>query len=167
MNQTSSKLKLKIGAVIMVVGFLSPLLIPVVVASNLSASVKTVISGLLAFGIPEIFMLLAVVVMGKQGFEYIKNKVKTFLKRLAPSGSVSRTRYRIGLVLFCLPIIMGVLSPYLIYMSDFFKDMPLWFHSGFDLLFLISLFVLGGDFWNKLNGLFYYDSEITKTQDIN
>jgi hypothetical protein len=164
MNQTSSKLKLKIGIIIMVVGFLSPLLIPLVVASNLSSSVKTVVSGLLAFGIPEVFMLLAAVVMGKQGFEYIKDKAKTYLKSLAPSGSVSRTRYRIGLILFCLPILMGLLSPYLNYTSDFFNNIPLWFHSIFDLLFLISLFILGGNFWNKLKGLFYYDAEIIKTQ---
>ena len=150
----------------MVVGFLSPLLIPLVVSSNLSASLKTVVSGLLAFGIPEVFMLIAVVVMGKQGFEYIKNKVKNYIINLAPRGTVSRTRYRIGLVLFWVPIIIGILNPYLTHISPIFNDIPLWFHSGFDLLFLISLFVLGGEFWNKLNGLFYYDTEIIKTQEI-
>jgi hypothetical protein len=68
------KTKLIIGTVILVVGFLSPLLIPLVVASDLSATNKTVISGLLAFGIPELFMLLAIILMGKPGYVFIKCK---------------------------------------------------------------------------------------------
>ena len=164
MNQTIPKFKLRAGAIIMVVGFLSPLLIPIVIASNWSSSLKTIISGLLAFGIPEVFMLLAVVVMGKQGFEFIKRKAKTYFKRLAPSDSVSRARYRFGLILFCVPVVIGIIQPYLIHFSDLFKDLPLWFHNFFDFIFLISFFVLGGNFWDKLSGLFNYEAKLVIPQ---
>ncbi len=152
-----SAAKLKLGTVILVVGFLSPLLIPLVVASNWSAATKGVVSGLLTFGIPELFILLAIVVMGKQGYQYIKGKAFNYLKRFAPPDEVSQARYRFGLVLFGIPVLAGILQPYLAYYIPFFKGNPLWFHIGLDVIFVIGLFVLGGDFWDKLRGLFRHD----------
>jgi len=157
-----SKTKLRLGAVILVVGFLSPLLIPLVVASNWSAATKSIISGLLAFGIPELFMLLAIVVMGKQGYEYIKGKVGKYLKPYLPPDQVSRGRYYLGLVLFSIPILVGILQPYLTHFFPLFKETPLWFHYGLDMIFIIGIFVLGGDFWDKLRGLFQRKAKITR-----
>jgi len=157
-----SKTKLIIGTGILVVGFFSPLLIPLVVASNWSAATKSVISGLLAFGIPELFMLLAIVVMGKQGYEYIKGKALKYLKRFAPPDKVSPVRFRIGMVMFSVPILVGILQPYLAHFIPFFKANPLWFHIGLDVIFIIGLFVLGGDFWDRLSGLFKYNTKATK-----
>lgn len=163
LNKTQkSKGKLQLGAVILVVGFLSPLLIPLVLASNWSATTKSVISGLLAFGIPELFMLLAIIVMGKPGYEYVKSKIYKYLKRFAPPDTVSLVRYRFGLVLFCLPIIVGVLEPYLAHFHHFFRELPLWFYIGLDVIFIIGLFVLGGDFWDKLSSLFKHNMKVTK-----
>lgn len=51
--------RLWLGAAILVLGFLSPLLIPLVISSDWTAGTKSVITGLLAFGIPEVFMILA------------------------------------------------------------------------------------------------------------
>ncbi len=155
-TNSSQRSRLKIGALIMITGFLSPLLIPLVLASDWSAATKSVISGLLAFGIPELFMLLAIVVMGKQGYEYIKSKALKYLKRFAIPDKVSLVRFRIGLVMFIVPILVGILQPYLAYFVPFFKENPLWFHSTLDLIFIIGLFVLGGEFWDRLSGLFRY-----------
>ena len=52
----SSK-KLFIAGTIFITGFLSPLLIPVVTSSNLSTGWKATLSGLLAIGILELFMV--------------------------------------------------------------------------------------------------------------
>lgn len=161
-NPPQSKTKLRIGFVILVSGFLSPLLIPLVVASNLSTAIKSILSGLLAFGIPEVFMLVAIAIMGKQGYEYIKNVAKKYLKRFAPPDRVGPFRYRIGLVLFCLPILMGILQPYLIHFIALFGKLPLWSNIALDVMFVVSIFVLGGDFWDKLRGLFQYNSKIIR-----
>ncbi len=157
-----SRIKLIFGICILVLGFLSPLLITVVVASDWSDSVKTVVSGLLAFGIPELFILLAIVVMGKPGYEYIKGKVGKYLKRYLPPDQVSRNRYYLGLVLFSVPIVIGILQPYLGRFMPLFKELPLWFHISLDVIFIIGIFVLGGDFWDKLSGLFQYKAKITR-----
>ena len=125
------------GTVILVIGFMSPLLIPIVTGTDWSVGLKSTVSGLLAFGIPEIFMLLAVAVMGKQGYEFIKEKVLRFLKRFAPSDEVSLTRYRIGLVMFSLPIIAGITQPYLGFYFPFFKEIPIWWYIISDILFIV------------------------------
>jgi len=161
----TSKSKLILGAVILVVGFMSPLLIPFVVGSDLSVSYKKIISGLLAFGIPELFMLIAVAVMGKDGYEFIKNKVLKYLKRFAPSDKVSLMRYRIGLILFSIPLIIGIAQPYIAYYVSFFKELPLWWTISSDILFVSSFFVLGGDFWDKLSGLFNYNVKVVKEKN--
>ena len=136
---------------------MSPLLIPYVTGTNWSVGLKSTVSGLLAFGIPEVFMLFAVGVMGKQGYESIKAKAMRFLRRFAPSDEVSLMRYRIGLMMFTVPIIIGIMQPYLGFYFQFFKELPLWWYIALDLMFISSFFVLGGDFWDKLSGLFKHN----------
>lgn len=150
-----------IGGVILVVGFLSPLCIPWVLESPWSDGVKTVLTGLLAFGIPELFMLIAVAVMGKQGYQYMKERASKWITRISPDR-VSITRYRFGLVLFTLPLILGFLQPYLGHFFPFLAETPLFVTMGLDFLLLVSLFVLGGEFWEKLKGLFNHDIIATK-----
>ena len=59
---------------ILAIGFLSPLLIPFVARTDWSIGLKSTISEFLAFGIPEVFMLIAVAIMGKQGYEFTQEK---------------------------------------------------------------------------------------------
>lgn len=166
-NGPNSIAKLRFGVVILVIGFLSPLLIPLVLASDWSVATKGIISGLLTFGIPELFMVLAIIVMGKPGYEYIKKKAGKYLKRFLPPDHVSKSRYYLGLVLFSIPIIVGVLQPYLAHFIPFLKELPLWYHISLDMIFIIGIFVLGGDFWDKLSGLFTYDVKVYKSKSTN
>ena len=143
-----------VGVVVFIVGFLSPLLIPVIAATNLSTKWKAAISAMLSVGIPEVFSIIAIALMGKSGFNYLKTKVFTFLKRQAPPDVVGPTRYRIGLVLFVLPLFYGWLAPYVPNLAPSPGLQPLWANITGDLMLVVSLFVLGGDFWDKLGSLF-------------
>ena len=158
-----SSSKLLLGGIILVVGFMSPLLIPLVINSDLPVSYKNILSGLLAFGIPEIFMIVAIAIMGKQGFEFIKEKTFKYLKQFAPAEKVSLKRYRLGLVMFSIPIIIGIILPYSTYFLPSFKELPIWWHLITDILFVSSFFVLGGNFWDKLSGLFKYHVKVINT----
>ena len=160
MNSTPqiSKIRIILGASILVIGFTSPLLIPLVTGTSWSVGIKTTISGLLAFGIPEVFMLIAIAVMGKQGYEFIKVKVFKYLKQFAPADKVSLTRYRIGLFMFSLPLIIGWLQPYLGHYFTFLSNLPVWQYVVGDSIFFASFFVLGGDFWDKFSSLFKYSN---------
>ena len=58
------------GIMLFVLGFLSPLFIPLVTATALPAGWKTAISGLLMLGIPELLWVAAAAIMGKAGFNH-------------------------------------------------------------------------------------------------
>jgi hypothetical protein len=146
--------RLILGVMIFVCGFASPALIPFVVRSSLPAGFKAALSGLLAFGIPELMMLLAVAVLGKAGFESIKGILARFLRRYGPPETVSPARYRLGLFLFALPLLFGALEPYMGHHIPGYEGHPRVFHVSGDAMFLLSFFVLGGSFWDKVRALF-------------
>lgn len=149
------------GAFFFVFGFLCPVFIPFVYKLDLPVVWQTALAGFLALGIPELFMLIAVAILGKQGFEYLKNKLAGWLKPLAPPDRVSSTRYRIGLFLFSIPLLLGWLLPYFTNLINWYDQYDLWIHAGADILLIISLFVLGGNFWDKLRGLFIWEGKIS------
>jgi hypothetical protein len=152
--------KIITGTIILVVGFLSPLLIPAVVATNWPTGVKSVVSGLLAFGIPEIFMIIAVSIMGKDGFNYLKRILSILLRKYGPPDEVSKTRYRIGLFMFILPLLVSIFAPYFGPKLEFFENSRVTIMIVLHVMLIVSIFVLGGDFWDKLQGLFTHGAKI-------
>jgi hypothetical protein len=150
----------RLGVVIFVVGFASPLLIPLVTASGLATKWKTIISGTLAVGIPEVFSIVAVAIMGKAGFAHMKRLLFAFLKKHGPPERVSRTRYRIGLAMFALPLLFAWLGPYVAHHVPGYEANRLLVSIVGDLLLVSSLFVLGGEFWDKIRALFIHDARV-------
>jgi hypothetical protein len=144
----------------LVISFLAPALIPVVGASGLPSAWKVVLTGALAAGIPEVGMLLAVGVMGKEGFARFKVILARFFAPLAPSDQVSPVRYRVGLVLFCVPLALAWAGPYLGHHLPGYEGHPTAWAVGGDAALLTSLFVLGGEFWDKLRALFMHDARV-------
>ena len=159
-EQSISSWRLKLGVALFLFSIAMPLLgIPIVAAFGLSATITASVSGALLIG-AEVLGLLAVAIMGKSGFAYIKNRVFGFLKQHGPPKDVSRLRYTTGLVMFCVSILFGWLS---IYVSDLipgFTSNPLPYAIGGDLLLMVSMIVLGGNFWDKIRALFVYDAVV-------
>lgn len=148
--------RFRLGVALFVVGLLSPVLVPLVTASGLSMEWKTTLSGLLMLGIPELLWLVAAAVMGKSGFDYIKSKAFGVVKRYVLPETTGRARYRIGLVMFTVPLLFGWLAPYVQHLTAGVTTQNFGWNLGGDLLLLASLFVLGGEFWDKLRALFTY-----------
>jgi hypothetical protein len=148
--------RLAVGAAIFGLGLICPVFVPLVAATGIPPGWKAGLSALLVLGIPEVFTLAAVAVLGKPGFEYLRGRILARLRRLAPPARVGRTRYRIGLVLFVLPLLLGWLGPYVLPHVPVYTEHGLLVHVGGDALLLVSLFVLGGDFWDKLRALFIH-----------
>lgn len=153
-----SSFRFRTGVIVIVASWCSPFLIPLVTASELSTHWKTIISGALAVGIPEIGTILAVAIMGKSGFETMKHRIFGFLKKHGPPDRVSLARYRIGLVMFGIPLLIGWLSPYLQNLIPQYEENRILLSVIGDLLLIGSLFVLGGDFWDKVRSLFVHDA---------
>jgi hypothetical protein len=147
-----------IGSIVFVMGFLSPLLLPLVLMLPLPAAWKTVLAAGLTFGIPEIAAFIAVVIMGREGFGELKRLLWGLVKKAAPPDRVGPVRYRIGLVMFTVPLLFGWFGPYLdTWMPDRGVHHLFLLVCG-DILFMCSMFVLGGQFWEKLRGLFVWQA---------
>ncbi len=152
--------RLKSGVALFIFSIAMPLIgIPSVTALNFSSTVTASVSGVLLVG-AEVVGILAIAVMGKDGYAYIKTRVFGFLKQYGPPREVSRLRYRLGLVMFGVPVLFGWMSIYAAQLIPGFTKNPLSFAVGGDILLLASLFVLGGNFWDKIRALFIYDSKV-------
>jgi hypothetical protein len=152
--------RFRLGLIILVVGWLSPLCIPLITASELPTRWKTVISGMLAVGIPEVFTVAAIAIMGKSGYNLIKEQIFSFLKKHGPPDQVSLTRYRIGLVMFVLPVLFGWLGPYGTHLIPGYETHRFVVSLIGDVTFVAGLFLLGGDFWDKVRALFIWNTSL-------
>jgi len=152
--------RIKAGAALFGMSILLPVAgIPLVATLGLSTVMTASVSGSLLVG-SEVLGLSAVAVLGKSGYAFIKNRVSGFLKQHGPPQKVSRGRYNIGLVIFCVPLLFGWLLPYISNWVPGLLSNPLLFAIGGDTLILVSFFVLGGDFWDKIGSLFIHDAKI-------
>ena len=157
----AAKKKIITGTIVFIAGQLSPLIfIPIVISLDLSSGWTTALSGLLMFGIPELAILAAVAIMGKDGFNFIKQKIFGWFKKIAPADTVSKTRYRIGLAMFVIPFLIGWLLPYFSDLIKSYEEFEMYVNVGGDILLVISLFVLGGNFWDKIRALFIQDVKV-------
>jgi hypothetical protein len=149
--------RFRIGLIFFVIAWICPLFIPFVTNTNLTTEAKTFLSGFLLIGAPEIFSVISIVILGKSGFNYIKTKAFSFIKRAAPQGEVSRTRYRIGLFMLLLHVVN---AQFIFYAPDLiigYSENRIAMNLVAEFLFIVTLFVLGRDFWEKLRALFLYD----------
>ena len=151
--------RLKLSIVLFGLSIILPLAgIPALTLLGLSGTMTATLSGGLLLT-AELLGIIAVAVAGKSGFAMIKAKVASFFKQYGPPQKVSRLRYRVGLVMFFGPIAFGWVSIYAAAYLPGFTSNPLPYAISGDLLLLAGLFVLGGDFWDKLQSLFRHDAE--------
>ena len=157
--------RLAAGAAMLVLAIAVKIIGPaLIVASGLPASWKTGLSIAIFVIVPKLLLVTIVFLMGKSGFAYLKalcfKYVVHVVAPFAPPRQVSRRRYRIGLVMFVLPVIETWLAPYLeAAFPDLAARRPIeWI---WDVMFVASFFVLGGDFWDKIRALFIYGATVT------
>ncbi len=149
----SANSRLAWGIALLVIGAILPLGIFLLPMTDWPVSVKGAVGGVLFFGF-EIMAVPAAAVMGKENFDRIVAKAKGLLGMLKPAGEVGKVRHAIGLVLFLLPLVPTYIMAYMPKWLPDNSPKRLWVSICSDVIFLVSLFVLGGDFWDKLRALF-------------
>ena len=158
-NVPAAGWRLKLGVALFGLSIVLPVLgVPLVAALWLSTGAVATVSGALLAG-SEVLGIIAVAVMGKSGYAFIKNRLFGFLKQYGPPAEVGRTRYTIGLVMFAVPIAFGWLTPYAADLVPGYPGNEFTYAIVGDLLLLASLFVLGGDFWDKLRAMFIHGAK--------
>ena len=155
-SSASGVWRFRIGALLLALGFLAPAAIPLVARSGLDSTIRTLLSGALAVGLPEVMMLVAAAVMGKDGFARLKRVLSGYVKEYGPAEQVGPVRYRIGLVMFAAPLVLGFGGPYLGAHLPTYEAHPVRWAVGGDFILFASFFVLGGEFWDKLRSLFVH-----------
>jgi hypothetical protein len=159
--------RIKLGTALLGLSIVLPVVgVPLMATLDLSTTMTASLSGALLVG-AEVLGVCAVAVMGKSGFAFIKNRIFGFLKQHGPPQKVSRGRYNIGLMIFCVPLLFGWLLPYISKWVPGLLSSPLLFAIGGDILILTSLLVLGGDFWDKIRSLFIHNAEVYFFQNSN
>ncbi|MDQ5986381.1 MAG: hypothetical protein CSYNP_02104 [Syntrophus sp. SKADARSKE-3] len=153
----SNKTRLHIGIILLIIGCILPAGSVAVMQTSLPAPLKGLLGGIFFFGF-EILAIPAVAIMGKENYNKIITKLLGWLKRFKPAGNVGKVRHRVGVILFILPVIPTYIMGYMPSWLPDNSHLRLYINIASDLMFLISLFVLGGDFWDKLRALFILDA---------
>jgi hypothetical protein len=135
---------------------LAALLVPLL---DLPVAQSAFIAGALVAGAPEVLMLLAVALLGRQNFDRIVGAAKKFLFTTFFSSPVSRARYQAGLAVCLLSFIPLYVAGYV----------PSWMPAGngriailaaADLAFIFGFFIMGGEFWEKFRRLFVWEGKV-------
>ncbi|MHB8069791.1 MAG: transporter suffix domain-containing protein [Desulfobaccales bacterium] len=147
----------RIGLFIIAVGdVILPALCLVLPYLDLPTAVKVGVATVLLVGGPEVLMLLGVALAGKEGYAVLKAALRKIWKRIRPPQRVSPARYRVGVIIFIasgLPMwVLAYLRAATALRLD--SQVVLWVLIASDFAFLISFFIAGGEFWEKLKRLF-------------
>ena len=120
---------------------------------------KQVVVGIFWISAP-VMKISSVAILGKPSYLWIKSRFMQHYVRVVKPYHESRLRYNIGLFLFCLPVIPTYIMAYApqVISENFYLRLIL--NISVDVIFITSLFVLGGDFWDKLKALFIFSAKV-------
>src|SRR3989338_7836496 len=163
-NPSSAGWRFKVGIALVGVILGSWLLVPPPAAADLPGAKIATLTGIL-FISNKILLLLVVAIMGKAGFQELKSLLFGYVSALAPSAEleVRPVRHRIGLVMFCLPLITAFLEPYIDNLWPGLRPNLWQLQLLGDAMLIGSFFVLGGNFWDKVRALFIRTARVVNT----
>ncbi len=163
--EAKSKSRLYIGIVLIVLAIVMPIWGSILVGLiGFSPGISAILIGLSIAGGPDLLLVIAAAVMGKDSMNYVLGKIGNWVKRnFKLTENVSKKRYTWGLILFWGSILVrwaiGFLKPISIIKTGG-TDWGLYVLIAFEVVLIISIFVLGADFWEKLGSLFRWDMRV-------
>ena len=153
-----------VGLILFVLSLILPLLALIIVPLlGVSPDVSTLLYGLSIAGGPDIILIGAAALLGKENLEYLFSKLGSWFKNLVKWDQVTARRYRVGIWLLVISILTGLVLFYIFPESLRKGDQPGWgfyITVGADILFIISFFVLGAEFWAKIRALFQFKARV-------
>lgn len=153
-------LRLWIGVALFGVSNVPPVALPLVAQSEWASTVTPIANALLFFVAPQLLLVASVLVLGRANNDWLYEVTVRALERCKPRGEVGPVRYRIGLALFVLPISITCIQAYAPGLLSGEASPRVSITMLAHAMFFVSLFVLGGDFWDKLRALFVHDARV-------
>lgn len=144
------------GVLALVLSLVLPVLALMVPLLGLSTGASAALIGGLVAGGPEVLILLSAALLGKETLHYFTHRIKQTIWQAALMPA-SQTRYYIGLAI-------ALVSTLPFYLYGYFPSlMPaearLYVLAGSDLSFIFSVFLMGGEFWEKLRRMFIWEGK--------
>lgn len=178
-TSTSKGWKYKLGLALFIIPFpiffLTPIVIPML---DLSAAHTTSIIGGILIGV-EVIWLASIPLLGKEGFWELKQKAFGWLK--LKDKPVSRSRHRWGVILLIGSLLTDVILQVFIMVSSILLQkeevslLGLTFSEQTNIHMIIqimttlgilaSLFILGGQFWEKVKQAFIWEEPIKSKKE--
>jgi len=145
-----------LGLFIFIIHLILPILALIIVPMlGLSTGVSTLLYGLSVAGGPDVLLIAAAALLGKDNLTYLFSKLGSGFKNLVKWDQVTPQRYRLGVWLLVIFYIV----------PESLRDgnqpgLGFYVTVGADILFIISFFVLGAEFWGKLQALFQFNARV-------
>lgn len=149
----SANARLAAGLALLAFGIVLPFGSVLVYETAWPPLLKSGVIGFLLLG-AEIFAIPAIAIMGKENFARLAMAFRRCIGSLKPAGNIGPVRHAAGIVLLLIPVPVVYIMAYLPSWLPDNSPERLWVNLLTDGVFLVSLFVLGGDFWDKLRSLF-------------
>lgn len=144
------------GLLALVLSLVLPLLALAVPLLGLSTGASAALIGGLVAGGPEVLILLAAALLGKETLHYFTHRIKQTIWQAALMPA-SQARYYIGLTIALLSMLPFYLYGY--FPSLMPADARLYVLAASDLSFIVSVFLMGGEFWEKLRRMFIWEGK--------
>ncbi|MCP4575239.1 MAG: transporter suffix domain-containing protein [Deltaproteobacteria bacterium] len=113
----------------------------------------------------EVAFLCAAALLGKEFLTALKKRIKACFKWSHEPKPVSRNQHRIGIALLTSSFLPHyVMLIYLLFFSHKESEINFlaWIMVAGEAAFMASLFILGGDFWDRLTQLFIWPGQEKK-----
>lgn len=145
--------RFKCGVAIFVLKIVLALMIPLLAMSSLSAARIAAITGAI-FITNKCLMILMIAVMGKSGFQELKQIIGRYVPNMKSDVMVGPIRHAVGLFMFCFPLVTAMMEPYVDSIWPELRPNVWQYQLTMDIMLIASIFVLGGNFWGKMRALF-------------
>ncbi|MFO0994937.1 MAG: hypothetical protein U1E67_23745 [Hyphomicrobiales bacterium] len=112
------------------------------------------------FVLNKVLLIASAAFLGRAGFDQLKGIIFGAFRRYAYPDQVSAFRYRLGLILLVVPIILAWVAPYVAEFAPSIGRNTVRDGLIGDVVLIIGLVMLGGDFWDKLRALFVREAKV-------
>jgi hypothetical protein len=146
------------GMTALVLAVVLPLGAFIVPMLGLPLAQSALLVGVLVAGGPEVLCIAAIALLGKETFQYLAHHAKLAFRRAVVDRPASKARYYVGLAI----VLLSWLPAYVYAYAP--AAMPggnarIYILAAMDLAFVASVFLMGGEFWEKVRRIFIYEGK--------
>ena len=157
--RVSSRWRFTLGIACFIAAFAVHLITLAAIGVGASPAAVSAI-GAINFVLNKVLLVASAAFLGRAGFDQLKGVIFGAFRRYAFPDQVSAIRYRLGLILLVVPIILAWIAPYVAELAPSIGRNTARDGVIGDVILIVGLVMLGGDFWDKLRALFVREAKV-------